>query len=172
MMDKVVDANLPWDTGNPRPIHILPDTPPLLSMGTTIESGFSFYWNNGFYPCLVSGKTKQIFLLDVSGGLPVMVQGGSFEKSRDQKIIQALTGIHMVTDGDKTRITHEVLNPSDARIGLETCQVLREYAMTLGHPTACTAKIDDEEWDDERMEEKRSRRREIEEEIKRASERQ
>ena len=87
-----------------------------------------------------------------------------------QKIIQALTGVHISTDGDKTRITHEVLDPSDARIGLEACQVLREYAMTLEHPTACAAKADDEQWDDERMEEKKLRRREIEEDIKRASE--
>ena len=138
-------------------------------MGATVKSGFSFYWNNGFYPCLVSGKTNQIFILDVSGDLPIMVQGGGFEKITDQKILQALTGVHVSTVGGETTVTHKMLKQSEASVCLETCHALREYAMSLGQTTACAAN-GDEEMDDERAEEKRLNRREIAEQIKRESE--
>ena len=90
-MNQVMDISVPWDAGASRPVHVLPDTPPLVSMGAAVESGFSFYWNSGFYPCLVSGQTKQVFIFDVCGGLPIMAQGGAFEQIRNQQMIETLT---------------------------------------------------------------------------------
>ena len=84
-MNRVMDVSVPWDPKNSRPVHILPDTPPLVSMGATVESGFSFLWNCGFYPCLISGKTKQIYMFDVAGGLPIMAQGVRSKKSATKK---------------------------------------------------------------------------------------
>ena len=98
-----------------------------------------------------------------------MVQGGGFEKITDQKIVQALTGVHISTNGTETTVTHKMLNQSEARVCLETCHALREYAMSLGHTMACTASTD-EERDDERIEERRLRRKEVGDQIKRESE--
>ena len=49
-MNKVMDIGVPWDRDCTRVMHVLPNTPPLISMGSAVESGFSFYWNSGFYP--------------------------------------------------------------------------------------------------------------------------
>ena len=68
-------------------------------------------------------------MFDVSGGLPLMIQGGAFEKIRDQKMIQTLTGAHMSFNGTKHQVTFDVLDPSEARGGLERCKTLRDYAM-------------------------------------------
>ena len=78
--------------GTSHEVHVLPNTPALFSMGGAIERGFSFFWSNGFLPCLVSAETKKIYVFRVHGGLPMMVKGCLFDKVRDETLINIITG--------------------------------------------------------------------------------
>ena len=61
-------------------VKILPDSPALMSMGQIVQEGYSFYWNYGHMPCLVSANSSRVFVLDTIGGLPMIVKGGIFDK--------------------------------------------------------------------------------------------
>ena len=101
-----------------------------------------------------------------------MAQGGAFEKIRDQKMIQTLTGAHMSSNGTKHQVTFDVLDPSEARGGPERCRMLRDYALSLESPMAyaaempmaCAAETDDEA-DEEATKHKRAMAKEAAEEI-------
>ena len=58
-------------------VHIMQDTPALLSIGKrVIHGGYSFVWLNGRRPCLVTPRNR-IIPLDVRGDCPFIKQGGA-----------------------------------------------------------------------------------------------
>ena len=70
----------------------------------------------------------------------------------------------MTYNGYKHQVTFDVLDPSEAREGLERCSVLKKYALTLEPETACAAVTDDEK-DDETTAHKRKMARDAADEI-------
>lgn len=73
-------------------VYLLAETPALYSMGTAVSSGFTFLWNYGFDPCLISVDEQKLFVFYVIGGVPMMVKNGIFNKLRDQSLLETLTG--------------------------------------------------------------------------------
>ena len=71
---------------------------------------------------------------------------------------------HMSSNGGKHQITFDVLDPSEAREGLERCRVFRDYALKLESAMACSADTDDEN-DEEATKHKKKNAKEAADEI-------
>ena len=75
-----------------------------------------------------------------------MVQGGAFDKIRDETMITVLTGAQMTITGKKHQVAFDVLDPGESRGGLERCQILRNYALRLeSEANAFAARVDEED---------------------------
>ena len=60
-----------------------------------------------------------------------MVQGGAFDKIRDEQMISVLTGAQTTVTGARRQVTFDVLDPDESRGGLDRCQTIRDYALRL-----------------------------------------
>ena len=84
------------DLTNP---YILNSTPAVLSVGLRCRHrGFSFIWQNGYQPCLVTPSWK-IVPLDIINDIPYLIEDGSYSVERDPVELAALCGVFLTDDG-------------------------------------------------------------------------
>ena len=91
-MDQKISVTIEHLDGIIEDVLILPHTPSLMSARKINEAGFSFYWTHGYLPCLLSTTTNNLLVMDVFGGLPMILEGGEFEKIRGMSTLSKLSG--------------------------------------------------------------------------------
>lgn len=97
-------------------IYLMPvkDCPSLLSLGSLERKGYTFMWNYGYLPCLVSQRLKVIRVLDIRSNLPMLMKRGVSELRLNEEVIEGLTEIRFVDGQLRILECKDDLPPAEA----------------------------------------------------------
>ena len=134
-MDQKISTTIELLDGIIEDVLVLPDTPSLMSAGKLNDAGFSFYWTHGYLPCLLSTTTNKLLVMDVFGGLPMILEGGVFEKIRDIDTLSRLSGAKWIQIDGEDRISFPTKNRINRNEGMNLYQEIQSTPGLLKYST-------------------------------------
>ena len=139
-----------------------------MTAGKLNDDGFSFHWSHGYLPCLVSAESRDLIVMDVFGGLPMIIKGGVFDRITDNEVLAELCGAKWLVNEGNSGIWFPVLSKTDNHEGLKLYKTMQGRPGVLNYarcetsaltaetaPYACfgNAKPADKEAEEENIEE-------------------